>query len=379
MNAPKWVCYVVFTTLFAVAAARAAPGQAKLEHARADFEARVRQHAAALTIPGIAYIVVRDGKPVISGRIVTGDGPAIDVTTPMRIASVTKTFTAVLLMRAVQSRKLSLDDSVSRWLPEFRDRPDITVRQLAAHVSEGVPGTEFVYGTTRYSRLGTILSKVYGTSSFEEALRREVIEPAGLAWHDSPDLGAHAALVSTVTDVARFAAALQGHGLISAQSFDVMTTPFMSPEGKAMPVGVGFFSQDIGGERVAWSFGQDDPDYGSALLLLLPKRKLALFMLANTDELSDPFRLLMGNARTSPFATAFLDAFAPDLARGIGPRDRAISDVLESIASRNEQAAVDGLARLAHDFVPRADDFALHFAAGMLRHEGAARHLRGAG
>lgn len=332
-----------------------------------DFRERVQQRAEQLTIPGIAYAVVRNGRIETWGRIRSGDGPAITADTEMRWASVTKAFTAVLLMRAVEQKRLSLDDSASRWLPEFKDRPGITVRHLAAHVSEGEPGEEFVYGTSRYARLGDILRQVFGTSSFEAALRREVIDKSTMAWYPSPELGAHAALVSTVMDVGRFVEALQKHTLISRKTFDLMTTPFVSKNGVTQPVGVGFFSQDIGGERVVWSFGQDDPEYGSALLLMIPKRRLALVLLANTDELSNPFRLLMGNIRTSPFATAFLDAYAPDLAKDIDARDRDIADMLALLVAGDAPGVVSRFNALAdRDAVTRANDFGLQFIAAML-------------
>jgi CubicO group peptidase (beta-lactamase class C family) len=325
------------------------------------FDQRIGEYSSRLTIPGVAYVVIKDGQVVAKGA------KGLETSTPLRFASVTKAFTAVLLMRAVEAGKLSLDDDVSKWLPDFADRPGIKVRHLAAHVSEGVVGTEYVYGTGRYARLGEILAKVWGTPDFETALRREVIERAGLAWHDSPDLGAHAALVSTVDDVAKFVVALQAHRLLTRKSFDTMTSPFANPAGEELPAAVGFFSQKIGRERVVWSFGQDDPDYGSALLLMVPKRKLALVMLANTDELSNPFRLLMGNVRLSPFATAFLDSYAPDLAADISPRDRAITDMLAALASEQVPEAIKTFTSLAsRDASVRPDDFALHFIAGML-------------
>ena len=367
MAALKWMGLCLASVLTIAVPAHAADKAVKLADARADFETRLAERARQLTIPGIAYAVVRDGQVAITGTLSIASAGNIDIGTPLRFASVTKAFTAVLLMRAVEAGKVSLDDSVAKWLPEFGDRPEIKVRHLAAHVSEGIPGTEYVYGTARYARLGDILAKAWGTPSYEAALRREVIERAGLTWHDSPDLGAHAALVSTVSDVARFAATLQTHKLISKKSFDAMTSPFVSPEGQAMPVGIGFFSQQIGGERVVWSFGQDDPDYSSALLLMVPSRKLALVMLANTDELSNPFRLLMGNIRTSPFAAAFLDSFTPDLARDIGPRDREITEMLASVSNMEAEAVTRRFTGLAtRDPLPRADDFALHFIAGML-------------
>lgn len=349
MGRTKWgVLFAFLVTLPAAAAA-------------GTFDQQIDDHSRRLTIPGVAYVVIRDGQIVARGA------KGLEASTPLRFASVTKAFTAVLLMRAVEAGKLSLDDSVSKWLPDFSHRPEITVRHLAAHVSEGVVGTEYVYGTGRYARLGEILAKVWGTPDFETALRREVIDRAGLAWHDSPDLGAHAALVSTVDEVAKFVVALQANRLLTRKSFDTMTSPFVTAAGQDLPVAVGFFSQKIGRERVVWSFGQDDPDYGSALLLMVPKRKLALVMLANTDELSNPFRLLMGNIRHSPFATAFLDTYAPDLGADISPRDRAITDMLASLASEQAPEAIKAFTTLAsRDASVKPDDFALHFIAGLM-------------
>jgi CubicO group peptidase (beta-lactamase class C family) len=338
----------------------------QLHQARAHFEEALRQRATQLTIPGIAYVVVRDDDVLFRGQIVTGEGPALTPETPMRVASITKGFTAVLLMRAVEAGKLSLDDSVSKWLPELAANKQITVRHLAAHVSEGTPGEEYVYGTQRYTKLGRILAAVYGADSFETALRRELLDKAHIRWYDSPDLGAHAALVSTADDVALFVRALQRGSLLSEKSFKTMTTPFNNSAGVAQPVGVGFFSQQLAAEQVVWSFAQDDPDYGSGLVLMLPRRKLALVMLANTDELANPFRLLMGDVRTSPFAAAFLDAFAPDVASGITARDRRVSELLIAMARGEMEAVVSGLEKFASDFpVSEPHDFAPQFLAAV--------------
>lgn len=228
-----------------------------------QFPAAVRTLAQELTIPGIAFAVVRDGKVIGQGELSTGSASApLTADTPLRFASVTKALTAIALMRAVDRGALSLDDPVSKWLPDFADRPEITIRHLAAHVSEGVPGAEYVYATQRYAKLGPVLAKALKAPGFEAVLRAEVIAPARMTWHESPDLGAHAALVSTVNDMARLVQALQRGTLLNRGRFEQMTTPFGSSKGRS-PVGVGFFSQQIGGERVVWSFGQDDPDYSA--------------------------------------------------------------------------------------------------------------------
>jgi len=340
---------------------------AELPAARDKFEASLRQLGAELTIPGIAYAVISNGKVVSTGQV-NADGSAAPMTidTPLRFASVTKALTAVALMRAVERGALSLDDSVSKWLPEFSARPEITVRHLAAHVSEGTPGAEYVYATGRYAKLGPILTKAFKAGSFEEVLRKEVLAPAKMTWRDSPDLGAHAGFVSTVSEMSLFAQALQQGRLIKAKHFDEMTTPFKSTGGAALPVGVGFFSRELGGERVVWSFGQDDPDHSSALLLLLPKRKLSLVLLANTDELSNPFRMLMGDLRYSPFATAFLDAYAAEIGKAVGERERLVQSTLVSIWKEDGETATRQFRQLPRFGEPRPDDFAPHFIASLL-------------
>jgi CubicO group peptidase (beta-lactamase class C family) len=341
------------------------PSAAADAKAQEQFSAATQALAKELTIPGIAFAVVHKGEVISTGELRTE--PASDpltLDTPLRFASVTKALTAVALMRAVDRGALSLDDRVGKWLPDFADRPEITIRHLAAHVSEGVPGAEYVYATQRYAKLGPILAKALKAPSFEAVLRAEVIVPARMTWRESPDLGAHAALVSTVNDMARFVQALQRDVLLDRKRFDQMTTPFEA-KGRS-PVGVGFFSQEIAGERVVWSFGQDDPDYSSALLLLLPERDLALVMLANTDELSNPFRLLMGDVRYSPFATAFLDSYAPTVAKGLSARERAAQSALVALARQDMDRATQEFRRFASLGAPRGDDVVPHFVATVL-------------
>jgi CubicO group peptidase (beta-lactamase class C family) len=357
----SWIAGLLLTTSASFAAAPVP--------AEESFPAALRTLAGQLTIPGVAYAVVRDGEVIAQGQINTDPAAApLDINTPLRFASITKTLTAVALMRAVDRGALSLDDSASKWLPEFASHPEITVRQLAAHTSEGTPGTQYVYATNRYAQLAPILTKALKAPNFESVLRTEVLAPAKMTWRDSPDLGAHAGFVSTVADMARFVQALQRNTLLDRKRFEEMTSPFVTAKGHS-PVGVGFFAQRIGGERVIWSFGQDDPDYSSALLMMLPERRLALVMLANTDELSNPFRLLMGDLRYSPFATAFLDAYAPGVAKGIAARERVMQSALIGFARQDRDGATQEFRRFAALGPPRPDDTVPHFLATLLGDE----------
>jgi CubicO group peptidase (beta-lactamase class C family) len=344
-----------------------APGRHEYARDRSLFESRLRDAGTRLTVPGMAYAVVEDGAVRDRGEIhLDATQPPLTARTPLRFASVTKTLTAVALMRAVDRKALSLDDSVAKWLPEFASSPHIKVRHLAAHVSEGRVGEEYVYGTSRFAKLGAILTKALKADDFADVLRVEILAPSGMHWHESPDLGAHAGLVSTVDDMAKFAAALQGGQLLSAARFKQMSTPFRSPTGASLPAGVGVFTQKLGQEELVWSFGQDDPDHSSALFLMLPKRKLSLVLLANTDELSNPFRLLMGDVRYSPFATAFIDAYAPDLSGTIGERERLAQSALMALSQGDRLTAVGAFREISKLGDPGPNDFVPHFIAGLL-------------
>lgn len=141
-------------------------------------------------------------------------------------------------------------------------------------------------------------------------MRDRITERAGMRWHRSDGLGSHAALVSTVNDMGKFAAALDHEKMVGRQSLARLASPSTSNSGAQLPVSLGWFAQNVQGTPVMWSFGQDDPDHSGALLLRIPEKKITLFLLANSNLVSDPFRLLAGDVRKSPFAMSFLRNFA---------------------------------------------------------------------
>lgn len=288
------------------------PAQAEaLNEPVEQFDREVRQLAAALDIHGLAYVIVQDGTPVASRSIGVqrGSGTPFDTDTPLRIASVTKALTAVAAMQLAEEGKLDLGAKANGYDRSLGLPEEISVRHLLTHTSEGVPGEGFVYGTTRFSKLGPVLAAADG-QPFETILRKRVADRAGMRWYSSEGLGAHAALVSTVDDMGRFIQALDRGKLISHQSLQRLGTPSLSNSSDALPVSLGWFAQEVQGVPVMWSFGQDDPEHSGALLVRLPQKKLSLFLLANSNLVSDPFRLLAGDVRRSPFAMSFLRLFA---------------------------------------------------------------------
>lgn len=130
------------------------------------------------------------------------------------IASVTKTFTAVVVMQLVEEEKLSLDDTVDTWFPKQPDGDKITVRMLLSHTSGladyqntfgtdakkwtrkwtpdeliaeanqagpvGEPGSSPAhYSNTNYIMLGLIIEKVTG-NGWEQEVASRIVKPLGL-------------------------------------------------------------------------------------------------------------------------------------------------------------------------------------------------------
>jgi CubicO group peptidase (beta-lactamase class C family) len=169
--------------------------------------------------PGLAYGVVADGELVHAagiGERFTG-GPVPDAGTAFRIASMTKSFTASLIILLRDQGALRLDDPAQQYVPELgglplpaADCPPLTIRQLltmtggfptddpwgdrqqglapeafARLLADGgirfawAPGTRFEYSNTGYAILGRVIAAVTGTS-YEAAVRDRLLTPLGM-------------------------------------------------------------------------------------------------------------------------------------------------------------------------------------------------------
>ena len=360
------VLSIVFCACLILPACAIAPVLETPTHVvESQFADRIIEHSEALGINGVAYAVIKDGEVLVSRGLSSTDQIALGPDDVLRFASVTKALTGVILLQLNEEGRLDLDASASAYLPDQGLDPAITIRHLASHTSEGAPGSVYVYGTQRYALLETVIEAASGTS-FAEALRQRILIPAGMTWYDSPFLGSHAGFESSVNDMARFAAALQRGQLLSARSMKELSSPYILNDGSNGRVSVGFFTQEIGGIPVVWSFGQDDPDHSSALFLFIPDENLSLVLLANTDELSNPYRLLMGDIRVSPFAQAFFDIYAPEIGAQIDPIHRTLADILTAIWIEDYDTAIaayDDLKRVNADAFKDPHQLVLHFIA----------------
>ncbi len=179
---------------------------------RASIDSAVADVLAKTGAPSASIAVVREGQIAYaraygSARL----DPATPATPDMRysIGSISKQFTAAAVLLLAERGKLSLDDKVSRWLPDLTRANDVSVRQLLSMTSgyqdywpqdyvmpfmlqpttarqtvdnwgkkplDFEPGTRWQYSNTNYVIAGMIVEQVSGMP-LVTFLRQEVFTP----------------------------------------------------------------------------------------------------------------------------------------------------------------------------------------------------------
>jgi CubicO group peptidase (beta-lactamase class C family) len=127
----------------ALAQSASAPAEAT-SAAYSRIDAAIDQAIAEKRIVGAVVLVSRDGKLVYQRAAGFADREAkrpMQLDSVFRLSSVSKPIVSAAAMVLVDQGKLSLEDPVTKWLPDFRPKlasgevPTITVRQLLTHTS----------------------------------------------------------------------------------------------------------------------------------------------------------------------------------------------------------------------------------------------------
>lgn len=206
-----------------------------------------------------------------------------NMNTQYRIGSISKTFTAVLVMKAIEDNRLKLSSTLSEFYPELTNAKSITIENLLQHrsgihnltdekeywdyntlpqtesslitiikkyPSDFAPGTKFEYSNSNYILLGIILEKIY-KKSYAELIQDKISKPLKLKltkvggridtsknqaksfvfeinnyvkWHEtdmSIPIGA-GNLISTPSELLTFIIALENGKLVSKESLSQM-------------------------------------------------------------------------------------------------------------------------------------------------------------
>jgi hypothetical protein len=102
-----------------------------------------------------------------------------------------------------------------------------------------------------------------------------------------------AGLISSVTGLVVFDIALDQDQFLRPETKTLMFEPTLSTTGQALPYGIGWFSQEYDGQRMIWHYGWQ-PGCSSTLYLKIPDDDITFLILANSDNMSRPFRLGSG-------------------------------------------------------------------------------------
>jgi CubicO group peptidase (beta-lactamase class C family) len=191
-----------------------------LEAAFPQIEKAFENYRRERGIPGLAFGVVIDGELALVKGFGARDVASDDTVTPdtvFRIASMTKSFTALAILKLRDEGKLSLDDPASKWIPELAglkyptgDSEPIRVRYLLTHsagfpednpwgdrhldetdeelsrrLEAGIPfstspGTAYEYSNYGFGLLGRIVSKASGVP-YDEYLKKNILAPLGMS------------------------------------------------------------------------------------------------------------------------------------------------------------------------------------------------------
>jgi D-alanyl-D-alanine carboxypeptidase len=217
------VAMAVSAVLVSPAAAHQRPAVSSAAHGREQLRRDVDAiHAAGVT--GVLAEVDGGRITVRAGTAKLGSGRPVPANSYIRIGSNTKTFVATVLLQLVAEGRVSLDDTVAKWLPGVvsgngNDGAAITIRELLQHTSgiydftaalsalasrQGYldsryrsatpeqlvaiamrhrplfkPGTSWAYSNTDYVLAGMIIAKATGRSWAAEVYDR-IIAPLGL-------------------------------------------------------------------------------------------------------------------------------------------------------------------------------------------------------
>lgn len=179
--------------------------------------------AGALLLPGAVALALHDGEVLAleaSGWALAYDDRGVGLPVAQRvpmsietvfdIASITKVFTSLVLTQLVESGDVDLAAPVAAYLPEFVDKPDVTVDQLVLHTSglpwwlplwsdypdratrleavlacplEATAGTRYTYSDLNLITLQLVLERITG-ASLRSLVQQRVTGPLGMSQTD---------------------------------------------------------------------------------------------------------------------------------------------------------------------------------------------------
>lgn len=269
---------------------------------------------------------------------------ANDSNTIFQIGSITKQFTSAIILQLAEQKKLSLSDSLTKYIPDYPRGNEITIEELLTHESgvynytndprlaqggsarpiprdsmiarfkykplDFTPGQKFGYSNSGYFLLGYIIEKVTRQSYFEVA-RERIFEPLHMdhsgfdfthlqspekaVGYTSPESADPAPIVdstiafsagsiyTTVGDLYRWDCGLRAGKIISLESQQQAYTPHLAK------YGYGWMISDVDGKKVV--------EHGGAItgfishIRRVPEDGICIVVLKNQERGGDPAKM----------------------------------------------------------------------------------------
>lgn len=316
---------------------------------------------------GISSLVSKNGIVEYANAFGYADielGVRLSPENKFQIGSITKQFTAVLILKLEEEGKLNLTDSIQKFIPEFPNKGNtITIEHLLTHTS-GIPeymdweknhdkwslyyspkdlikliidepldfrpGDSFDYCNSGYLLLGQIIEQVTG-SSFNDYLKREVFDKIGMinsSTNDHKTSTLHLAngytrtndeiasaefadrswaysagnIISTVNDLNLWYLHLFNGAIISRTSLEKALTPFVLNNGDSLNYGYGWYLENFQGEKLIYHGGSMSGFY--SYVSYVPATKILTVSLSNCECIPYEYigRKIMAYAIGKPLA-----------------------------------------------------------------------------
>jgi len=299
--------------------------------------------------PGAAFLIAKGNKVVYRaarGRANIELGVPLLAGDSFRIASVTKMFTAAMVLKLSEEGKLSLDDPLAKHLSDIPNANAITIRELLNHTAgvsdivhdiqpgfsrrdvdtatlvaeickrspDFTPGTRWAYSNAGFVLLGAVIEKVTGMPWYA-AIQTRLLQPLGLkhtrfgaarpiiprrvtgyttdnqihlvsnvSYVSSSIPAAAGGLVSTENDLMHWMHALSHGEVISPADYSQMIAPTPKLPGSHTnyDYGLGVYLLHVRGNLMIGHTGQIDGFTSAAFYL--PQQDITVVVLANDDN-----------------------------------------------------------------------------------------------
>jgi CubicO group peptidase (beta-lactamase class C family) len=321
---------------------------------KAAIDTAVTDTLHAADVPGASIAVVKEGRLVYAQAYGYAELPSRKAAPAMAfpIGSVSKQFTASLILLLAQDGKLSLNDKVGRFLPDLSGAQQVTLRQILSHTAgyedfapedyttppmtrptkpeavvaewgrkklDFTPGTAWQYSNTGYTIAGLVAQKAGGAPFFEQlrtriltplhlrsavdydahgvppggpvGYQRYALGPPRLAQPDEPGWSFGSGdLAMTASDLATWDVSLMFRSLLSPASYDGLETPIRLTGGADTAYGLGVHLRVAGKHRAIEHTGEETGF--TAYNEVFPDDREAVAVLVNED--ATPASALIG-------------------------------------------------------------------------------------